>query len=52
VKIAVDDAIDQCSAVYHLREAIEEAHTRAEEATDEKQKRVYAAKGMNKNFCR
>ncbi|RXW17535.1 hypothetical protein EST38_g8313, partial [Candolleomyces aberdarensis] len=47
VKTAVDDAIDQCSAVYHLREAIEEAHTRAEEATDEKQKRSYAAKGIH-----
>ncbi|KAJ2917433.1 hypothetical protein MD484_g2993, partial [Candolleomyces efflorescens] len=46
VKTAVDDAIDQCSAVYHLTEAIEEAHTRAEEATDQKQKQGYAAKGI------
>ena len=51
VKTAVDDAIDQCSAVYHLTEAIEEAHTRAEEATDQKQKQGYAAKGTDKNIC-
>jgi len=45
VKTSVDDAIDQCSEVYSLRDAIEESRTRAEEATDEKQKRAYANKG-------
>ncbi|KAG2017712.1 hypothetical protein CC2G_007200 [Coprinopsis cinerea AmutBmut pab1-1] len=46
VKSIVDDAIDQCSEVYNLRDSIEEARTRAEEANDEKQKRVWAAKGL------
>jgi hypothetical protein len=46
IKMAVDEAIDQCSAVYNMRDAIEEARARAEEAVDEKQKRVHAAKGM------
>lgn len=45
VKNAVDDAIDQCSVVFNLRDSIEEARTRAEEATDEQQKRMHAAKG-------
>ncbi|KAF5341719.1 hypothetical protein D9611_001925 [Ephemerocybe angulata] len=46
VKTAVDEAIDQCSQVYNLRDSIEEARERANEATDEKQKRAHAAKGM------
>lgn len=45
MKNAVDEAIDRCALVFNLRDAIEEARTRAEEATDEKQKRMYAAKG-------
>jgi len=45
VKSAVDDAIDQCSAVYNLRDSIEEARLRAEQATDEKQKRLHTSKG-------
>ena len=45
VKSAVDDAIDQCSTVYNLRNSIEEARLKAEEATDEKQKRIYTSKG-------
>lgn len=45
VKSAVDDAIDQCSTVYNLRDAIEDARLKAEEVTDEKQKRLYTSKG-------
>jgi hypothetical protein len=45
VKSAVDDAIDQCSAVYNLRDSIEEARLKAEETTDEKQKKIYTSKG-------
>ena len=45
MKSAVDDAIDQCSAVYNLRDSIEDARLKAEGATDEKQKRLYTAKG-------
>ncbi|KAF9048553.1 inositol hexakisphosphate-domain-containing protein [Panaeolus papilionaceus] len=46
VKSAVDDAIDQCSAVYNLRDAIEDSRARAEEATDEKQKKIHTSKGI------
>ncbi|KAF8802506.1 hypothetical protein BYT27DRAFT_7196707, partial [Phlegmacium glaucopus] len=46
VKSAVDDAIDQCSAVYNLRNAIEEARLKAEQATDEKQRRLHTSKGL------
>lgn len=45
MKSAVDDAIDQCSAVYNLRDSIEDARLKAEGATDEKEKRLYTAKG-------
>lgn len=47
VKSAVDEAIDQCSIVYNLRDAIEESRARAEEATDERQKRIHAQKGAS-----
>src|SRR6266404_7055437 len=46
VKAAVDDAIDQCSEVFNLRDSIEEARIRAEQATDEREKRSFAQKGM------
>jgi hypothetical protein len=45
VKRAVDDAIDRCSAVLNLRDAIEDSRVHAEEATDEKQIRLHTAKG-------
>jgi hypothetical protein len=48
VKSAVDNAIDQCSAVYNLRDAIEDARTLAEEANDEKQSRVHTSKGVSR----
>ncbi|KAF9000645.1 inositol hexakisphosphate-domain-containing protein [Cyathus striatus] len=47
VKNSVDEAIDQCSTVYNLRDAIEESRARAEQAGDEKQKRAHASKGLH-----
>ncbi len=42
----MDDAIDQCSAVYNLRDSIDVLRVRSEEATEEAQKKVYAQKGV------
>ena len=47
VKSSVDDAIDQCSAVYNLRESIEESRILAERSTDDKQKRINVSKGIH-----
>ncbi|EPQ54220.1 hypothetical protein GLOTRDRAFT_116807 [Gloeophyllum trabeum ATCC 11539] len=47
VKDAVDDAIDQCSEVTNLRDSIEEYRARAEQATDERQKKSFAQKGLH-----
>ncbi|KAF8176691.1 inositol hexakisphosphate-domain-containing protein [Mycena galopus ATCC 62051] len=44
VKSTVDDAIDRADIVYNLRDAIEEARTRADQATDDKEKRKHAQK--------
>ena len=46
VKAAVDDAIDQCSEVLNLRDSIEEARIRAEQVTDEREKRSFAQRGL------
>ncbi|GJE96251.1 inositol hexakisphosphate-domain-containing protein [Phanerochaete sordida] len=46
VKNAVDDAIDQCSEVFNLRDSIEESRNRAEQTSDERQKRQYAQRGL------
>jgi hypothetical protein len=46
VKNAVDDAIDLCSSVINVRDLIEEARLRAEEAIDEKQKRMHTSKAL------
>ncbi|KAF7336949.1 hypothetical protein MVEN_02131300 [Mycena venus] len=46
VKSMVDDAIDRADIVYNLRDAIEEARTRADQATDDKEKRKHAQKGL------
>ncbi|KAH9945040.1 inositol hexakisphosphate-domain-containing protein [Epithele typhae] len=46
VKQAVDDAIDQCAEVLNLRDAIEEARTRAEQEADERQRRLYSHRGL------
>lgn len=48
MKNAVDDAIDLCAEVVNLRDSIEEARTRAEQATDERQRRAYAHKGQRR----
>jgi hypothetical protein len=42
----VDDAIDQSAEVFNLRDSIEEARIRAEQATDERTKRSFAQKGV------
>lgn len=46
MKNAVDNAIDLCSSVINLRESIEEARLRAEQAGDEKQKRMHTTKAL------
>ncbi|KAJ3567855.1 hypothetical protein NP233_g6086 [Leucocoprinus birnbaumii] len=46
VKNTVDDAIDQCSAVYNLRETIDVLRVKSEEATESAQKKLYAQKGL------
>ncbi|KXN91655.1 Paladin [Leucoagaricus sp. SymC.cos] len=46
VKNTVDDAIDQCSTVYNLRESIDLLRVKSEEATDDGQKKLYAQKGL------
>ena len=50
VKRAVDDAIDRCSTVLNLRDAIDDSRVRAEAAPDERQSRLHASKGMV-SFC-
>jgi hypothetical protein len=52
VKTAVDDAIDQCAEVFNLRDSIEEARIRAEQVTDEREKRSFAQKGLFTSFRR
>lgn len=46
VKAAVDDAIDQCAEVLNLRDSIEEARIRAEQVTEEREKRSLAHRGL------
>ena len=46
VKQAVDDAIDQCAVVLNLRDAIEDARARAEQAPDERTRRQYAHRAL------
>jgi hypothetical protein len=50
VKNIVDEAIDQCAVVFNLRDSIEEARAMAEVTTDERQKRIYASKGVHIPF--
>ncbi|KDQ57083.1 hypothetical protein JAAARDRAFT_194263 [Jaapia argillacea MUCL 33604] len=47
VKGAVDDAIDQCDEVLNLRDSIDDCRTRAEQATDDRQRRVLVQKGLH-----
>ena len=56
VKTAVDNAIDQCAEVLNLRDSIEEARIRAEQVTDEREKRSFAQRGLlhpspQRNIC-
>ncbi|KAJ7649811.1 inositol hexakisphosphate-domain-containing protein [Roridomyces roridus] len=46
VKGTVDEAIERASLVYDMIDSIEEARTRADQATDDKEKRKHAMKGM------
>ncbi|KAF9223711.1 hypothetical protein BS17DRAFT_802243 [Gyrodon lividus] len=46
VKNAVDEGIDRCAIVINLRDSIEEERVKAEQASDEKQKRVHTSKGL------
>ena len=45
VKDTVDEAIDRCAVVYNLRDSIEEARALAEQATDERQRKIHTQKG-------
>lgn len=49
MKNAVDEAVDRCAVVLNLRESIEEERVKADQATDEKQKRVHTSKGLCKD---
>ena len=46
VKDAVDAAIDRCSEVINLRDSIEDARACAEQAADERQRRLHAHRGL------
>ncbi|KAG8213255.1 inositol hexakisphosphate-domain-containing protein [Butyriboletus roseoflavus] len=47
VKNTVDEAIDRCAAVLNLRDSIEVERVKAEQVTDEKQKRIHTSKGLH-----
>jgi len=47
VKEVVDDAIDKCGELFNLRDSIESFRIAAEEANDERQKKINAQKGEN-----
>ncbi len=46
MKNAVDNAIDLCSSVINIRDSIEETRLRADEAGNEKQKKIHTAKAL------
>lgn len=46
VKSTVDDAIDQCSEVFNLRDAIEVARVNAEQTSDAWKRQEFASKGI------
>ena len=48
IKNAVDEAINRCALVFNLRDQIEEELLKAEQTTDEKQKRIHASKGRGR----
>lgn len=47
IKEEVDVAIDRCGELYNIRDAIEDCRLRAEQATSEQDKRLYAQRGMS-----
>lgn len=47
VKNTVDEVIDRCAIVMNLRDSIEDERILAEQATEEKQKRIHASKGKS-----
>jgi hypothetical protein len=47
VKAAVDSAIDQCAQFFNLRDSIEDAALRAEEAMDDQQRRRHIERGSH-----
>lgn len=50
IKNEVDDAIDLCAEVYNLRDSVEESRARCEQATDERQKKEFASKGVSQRW--
>ncbi|KAF9787481.1 inositol hexakisphosphate-domain-containing protein [Thelephora terrestris] len=46
IKQEVDDAIDLCAEAVNLRDAIEESRAQCEQATDERQKKIFATKAL------
>ncbi|KAF8628035.1 hypothetical protein AX15_004150 [Amanita polypyramis BW_CC] len=46
VRNIVDDAIDQCATIFNLRDSIEEARVRAEQATNYNEQKSYAQRGL------
>lgn len=46
MKSAVDNAIDLCSAVVNIRDSIEVARLRAEEDTDDKNKKMHTTRAL------
>jgi hypothetical protein len=48
VKNIVDDAIDQCAAVFNLRNSIEETRVKAEQAADYNEQKLHAQRGSSR----
>ncbi|VDC06830.1 unnamed protein product [Peniophora sp. CBMAI 1063] len=46
IKNAVDEAIDQCGEVFNIRDSIEEARIKCEQATDSGMQKMYAQRGI------
>lgn len=42
----MDDAVDQCSGYFNLRESIDNWRIKSEEVTDVTQKKIYVQKGV------
>lgn len=48
MKNIVDDAIDQCAAVFNLRNSIEETRVKAEQAADYNEQKLHAQRGLSR----